>query len=218
MAGKVFASVRLDIAARGDELVSTEKLQVPSALPAFDRLSPPQVEVAAPTQHFAEKLHALTRDHGDRLNTRVRDLVDLMLLIELAMLGNLVLVISKSILGGEGVLHNATLESITVHARALYEFFYGDNPRSEDAVADDFLGGEGRWTDLRGAAAPILESVRRRVGTEIAHLTYGRLEVTPEAKEWSLSEIMRAFDEVLGTFLRNVPAERLGPNWPPRQD
>jgi hypothetical protein len=83
MAGKAFASVRLDVAARAQELLSTEKLQVPGALPAFDRLSPPEVEVAAPAHHFAEKLHALTRDHGDRLNTRIRDLVDLMLLIEL---------------------------------------------------------------------------------------------------------------------------------------
>jgi hypothetical protein len=83
MAGKPFASVRLDVAARAGDLVSTEKLQVPGALAAFDRLSPPEVEVAAPAQHFAEKLHALTRDHGERLNTRVRDLVDLMLLIEL---------------------------------------------------------------------------------------------------------------------------------------
>ena len=83
MAGRAFAAVRLDVAARAEELVSTEKLQVPGALPTFDRLSPPHVEVAAPAQHFAEKLHALTRDHGDRLNTRVRDLVDLMLLIEL---------------------------------------------------------------------------------------------------------------------------------------
>ncbi len=85
LAGKVFASVRLDIAARGEELVSTERLQLPCALPGFDRLSPPQVEAAAPVQHLAEKLHALTRDHGDRLNTRVRDLVDLVLLIELEM-------------------------------------------------------------------------------------------------------------------------------------
>jgi hypothetical protein len=83
MAGKVFASVRLDVAVLAEELVSTEKLQVLGALSAFDRLSPPEVEVATPAQHFAEKLHALTRDHGDRLNTRIRDLVDLMLLIEL---------------------------------------------------------------------------------------------------------------------------------------
>jgi Nucleotidyl transferase AbiEii toxin, Type IV TA system len=83
LAGKVFASVRLDVASRGDELLATETLQVPSALPGFDRLPPPRVEVASPAQHFAEKLHALTREHADRINTRVRDLVDLMLLIEL---------------------------------------------------------------------------------------------------------------------------------------
>ena len=83
LAGKVFASVRLDIAARGDELLATETLQVPGALPDFDRLPPPQVEVASAAQHFAEKLHALTREHGERPNTRVRDLVDLLLLIEL---------------------------------------------------------------------------------------------------------------------------------------
>jgi hypothetical protein len=83
LAGKLFASVRLDVASRGDELLATETLQVPSALPEFDRLPPPRVEVASPEQHFAEKLHALTREHADRINTRVRDLVDLMLLIEL---------------------------------------------------------------------------------------------------------------------------------------
>jgi len=34
-------------------------------------------------QHAAEKFHALTRIYGDRPNTRVKDLVDLVLLIEL---------------------------------------------------------------------------------------------------------------------------------------
>jgi hypothetical protein len=33
-------------------------------------------------QHFAEKLHALTRDYGARPNTRIKDLVDLVLLID----------------------------------------------------------------------------------------------------------------------------------------
>lgn len=83
LAGKEFATVRLDVAARGDELVATERLHPPGAIPALEQLSPPEVEVAATTQHFAEKLHALTRDYGPQLNTRIRDLVDLMLLIEL---------------------------------------------------------------------------------------------------------------------------------------
>lgn len=83
LAGKEFAAVRVDVAVRGEELAATERLQMPRAVPSFETLSPPQIEVASTSQHFAEKLHALTRDYGQHPNTRVRDLVDLVLLIEL---------------------------------------------------------------------------------------------------------------------------------------
>lgn len=45
------------------------------------RFSARTIESAHRRQHFAEKLHALTRDYGMRPNTRVKDLVDLLLLI-----------------------------------------------------------------------------------------------------------------------------------------
>jgi hypothetical protein len=41
-----------------------------------------QIPVAAPAQQFAEKLHALTRDYDEHPNTRLRDLVDLLILLE----------------------------------------------------------------------------------------------------------------------------------------
>jgi hypothetical protein len=81
MAGRQFAIVRVDVVARSEELAATERLQLPGML-AFAGIPPRQVEAVAPVQHFAEKLHALTRRYGDRPNTRVRDLVDLVLLIE----------------------------------------------------------------------------------------------------------------------------------------
>jgi hypothetical protein len=81
MAGRQFAIVRVDVVARPEELAATERLQLPGML-AFAGIPPRQVEVVAPVQHFAEKLHALTRTYGDRPNTRVRDLADLVLLIE----------------------------------------------------------------------------------------------------------------------------------------
>lgn len=40
------------------------------------------VEVVDVNRHAAEKFHGMTRDHGDRENSRVRDLVDLIILIE----------------------------------------------------------------------------------------------------------------------------------------
>jgi len=38
--------------------------------------------VTSRAQHFAEKVHALTRPFDDRINTRVKDLADLMLLLD----------------------------------------------------------------------------------------------------------------------------------------
>lgn len=81
LAGKPFAGVRLDIAARGEEVAATEPLALLGVLD-FAGIPPRMIEAVDRRQHFAEKLHALTRDYGDRPNTRVKDLADLVLLIE----------------------------------------------------------------------------------------------------------------------------------------
>lgn len=81
LAGRIFAAIRLDVAARGEELAHTEMLPLPNTL-AFAGLPPRSIEAVDRRQHFAEKLHAFTRDYGDRPNTRVKDLADLILLIE----------------------------------------------------------------------------------------------------------------------------------------
>ncbi|MFI7276121.1 nucleotidyl transferase AbiEii/AbiGii toxin family protein [Streptomyces sp. NPDC049879] len=81
LAGRVFATVRVDVVARGEEIALTERLPLPNTL-GFAGTPSRDIEVVDRRQHFAEKLHALTRDYGDRPNTRVKDLVDLVLLIE----------------------------------------------------------------------------------------------------------------------------------------
>ncbi len=81
LGGKTFACIRLDVAARSEELAATEQLALPGAL-QFAGIPARAIEAVDRRQHFAEKLHALTRDYGDRPNTRVKDLVDLILLIE----------------------------------------------------------------------------------------------------------------------------------------
>jgi len=91
LAGKEFGSFRLDTALRPEEIAQTDQLLLPGAL-AFAEMPSRTVEAAHPRQHFAEKLHALTRNYGDRPNTRVKDLVDLVLLIENGLLSDEVLV------------------------------------------------------------------------------------------------------------------------------
>jgi hypothetical protein len=81
LAGREFARIKIDVVARSEELVATERLTLPGAL-AFAGFPQRDVEAVAPAQHFAEKLHALTRRYPKRENSRVRDLVDLLLLIE----------------------------------------------------------------------------------------------------------------------------------------
>lgn len=81
LAGKVFAKIRLDVVARDDELAAIEQIRLPGML-EFARTPARKVAAVARRQHFAKKLHALTRDYGDRPNTRTKDLVDVVLLID----------------------------------------------------------------------------------------------------------------------------------------
>jgi hypothetical protein len=81
LAGRIFASVRIDVVARPEELAAVERIRLPSTF-AFAEIEPREIDAVAPSQHFAEKLHAITRSYGERESTRVRDLVDLVMLIE----------------------------------------------------------------------------------------------------------------------------------------
>jgi hypothetical protein len=79
--GRTFAKVRLDVVARPDEISATDRVRLRSLL-AFAGFPDHEVEAVDPAQHFAEKLHALTRPYGERPNSRVKDLPDLVLLVE----------------------------------------------------------------------------------------------------------------------------------------
>ncbi len=79
--GRTFANVRLDVVARTEEISTTDRITLRSLL-AFAGFPDHEVEAVDPAQHFAEKLHAFTRPHGDRPNSRVKDLPDMLLLLD----------------------------------------------------------------------------------------------------------------------------------------
>jgi hypothetical protein len=79
--GRTFANVRLDVVARTEEISATDRVTLHSML-AFAGFPDHQIEAVDPAQHFAEKLHAFTRPHGERPNSRVKDLPDLLLLVD----------------------------------------------------------------------------------------------------------------------------------------
>ena len=81
LAGREFGTLQLDVAPRAEELEPTERVPLHNAL-AFAGVASRTVELIDINRHAAEKLHALTRTYGNQPNTRVRDLVDLVLLLE----------------------------------------------------------------------------------------------------------------------------------------
>jgi predicted nucleotidyltransferase component of viral defense system len=81
LAGRPFGGIQVDVSPRAHELDRTDALALPNSL-AFAGIETPTIEVIEVNRHAAEKLHAMTREFGDRENTRVRDLVDLILLVE----------------------------------------------------------------------------------------------------------------------------------------
>jgi hypothetical protein len=81
MAGRIFGKFHIDVGI-GDALHGTpERLQGEDLL-AFAGIRPAEVLAISPAQQFAEKVHAYTFPWTDRANTRSRDLVDMVLLIE----------------------------------------------------------------------------------------------------------------------------------------
>lgn len=85
LADTTFGSIQLDIAPRPYELTDTDHVELPSMLD-FAGVPASVVEIIDIHRHAAEKLHAMTRDFGDRENSRLRDLVDLVLMLEHEML------------------------------------------------------------------------------------------------------------------------------------
>lgn len=81
LADKTFGAIKLDVSPRAHELQATDRLPLPNALD-FAGIPTTEVEIIDVHRHAAEKFHAMTRDFGERENSRVRDLLDLVLLIE----------------------------------------------------------------------------------------------------------------------------------------
>jgi hypothetical protein len=115
---------------------------------------------------------------------------------------------------GPGPATNAFLESFTIHARVLLQFFYSKSPKPDDVVAEDFFLDASTWLAMRGEMPSTLAAVNNRVGKEIAHLTYARQEVIPEAKGWEVPAIWSSLSGLVRLFVQHAPKEHLGPSWP----
>lgn len=81
LAGRRFGAIKLDVLPRSHELDATDTIQLPNAL-EFAGFASVDVEIVDIHRHAAEKLHGMLKGFGERENSRVRDLADLMLMLD----------------------------------------------------------------------------------------------------------------------------------------
>jgi hypothetical protein len=90
VAGRTFESFQIDVGSGDPVVESAEMLETPPIL-AFAGIPPVRVPCYPLTQHLAEKLHAYIRPRATGESTRVRDLVDIILIAEHMTINGLVL-------------------------------------------------------------------------------------------------------------------------------
>lgn len=78
---RTFAEFNLDVGL-GDAVVQKPEWKTGHELLSFAGIPPARIALLPLNQQFAEKIHAYTIPRGERGNSRVRDLIDLVLLIE----------------------------------------------------------------------------------------------------------------------------------------
>ncbi|MBA2280183.1 MAG: nucleotidyl transferase AbiEii/AbiGii toxin family protein [Acidimicrobiia bacterium] len=81
LADKPFGGIQVDVSPRAHELDATDLVPLPNSL-EFAGIATPVVEVVDLQRHIAEKFHGMLKVFDDRVNSRVRDLVDLVILSE----------------------------------------------------------------------------------------------------------------------------------------
>jgi predicted nucleotidyltransferase component of viral defense system len=80
MDGRDFARFHVDVGV-GDEVIEPLDVVTGEDWLGFGGVAPPSLPIISAEQQFAEKLHAYTLPRGERVNTRTKDLIDMVLLI-----------------------------------------------------------------------------------------------------------------------------------------
>ncbi len=113
-----------------------------------------------------------------------------------------------------GWMHNALVESWAVHLRAIVDFLYP--PKSlnpDDVVASDFFENPSEWEAALPAMSETLVRGRKRAAKEIVHLSYRRIGINHEDKQWHFVALAREVEPLIALFLHHVPKSKLGPRW-----
>jgi hypothetical protein len=107
------------------------------------------------------------------------------------------------------VVENTLLESFGVHNRNLIDFLWLERPiKHTDAIARDWIED---WEAPRMSER--LARVKERVGKEMVHLSYNRLDVPRDEKGWTVLGIGPEVIGAFGKFATEVPDDLIPEGW-----
>ncbi len=106
---------------------------------------------------------------------------------------------------------NLFMEGVILHSRCIYEFLYSEHPRKDDALAEHFFDSKATWKGIRPSTSKQLSKLKFKTGKKIAHLTYSRLDLSKDARNWDLYIITHELMIVLTIFAENASSKKLDP-------
>jgi hypothetical protein len=93
------------------------------------------------------------------------------------------------------------VESLALHTRILFDFFYSKKPRKDDLIAQDLLPENLLWEEKRPKQSEILKKARHKADKLLAHLTLERIKLKKSGeKSWNFDGIKREMDEIFKSF------------------
>jgi len=106
-------------------------------------------------------------------------------------------------------IRNALLESYLLHIRILIDFLINtERLKDDDVLAIDFFEDIDGWKAIIAPKKERLETLKKRLNKELAHLTYTRANKKPEERGWTLNEHKEILD-LLKIFIKKVPERRI---------
>lgn len=111
----------------------------------------------------------------------------------------------------DGFEKNCLIEVFVVHARCLTDFLYPPaNAQEDDVLSTDFFEDATDFITKRPNMNKLIQLSKVRANKEVAHITYKRLGLTPQQKNWDIDSIEKELRATLKIFLDSLPEEKRG--------
>ena len=121
------------------------------------------------------------------------------LFYEITMLYQATLKLAKS--EADPLCGNALIESFGIHSAIILDFMLNNKDTEDDAIANHYIRDEMAWKKINSVYRKKLNFIYRRRNKELAHLSYERLKVTADTKNWSFIAIAREIADLVDSFI-----------------